>query len=1775
MAKSKSSASSATRKKHVRKATAAAGPSNEPPLPKEKKAKGKDKKNKEPRKKVYIPPVKPAPVQPDPLDTLGVAQIIPPELLVVLRRLAKKDSTTKRRALEELQAGWVDKAKKEGPTSEILHVLVDIIPVWFHHVPALFLHPSRRIRLLAVGVHSSLLQMPDIVRDQLFFFLREVASADQASADQAEYIIGSWCMAAHDADRQVSSLARETWAQSVSLTTEESRPLVLAGDTFKQLWEFVLRTILDPNGVYLYVNPPQAAALPPPPHQQKKGASRPAQARKDKEEEASARAKAEEDEESEQDRKGRLRVGALRSAEWIINSLAKERKADMTDKFLSPLGNPALWSALYHGQTPPFVQFESIGYSQPGVRRAAWSLLQTLLGACEDHLNPLLSMLSSPVLRSAWVEPDNSVRDVMMVPLLLYLRRYPEAWKVDAQPADDEDEDRSGSESEGEVYQEKSLEASNKTTPRSQAYSEFLQYLQLGCAGSPTQGYPAVPIILATIPPMIVGSLSSTPLDDLFTSFWAALDGRALSALDRSAASAAFLDALLLCVNLVVGRLMRGSLEDSKLLICGAEGESISQDGVREAALRMVKEQFARIWEELSSGRLRVEGNKATALMMRPLVSFNNIDREFFQVAWQPLASGIKKQVDAEDAPIPPLISTMLSAFKRSFEAGSEQDAAAQALIREVVQSAIAQLQAVLEGKDPLSSEHLSSLVSLFDAFASTAFGGSSMGVELEEKMRQHIERLVLVLPSLLRVYVSHCPDETRSLRLWQDVLNAIAKNPEESSKELTSLLDLAIKNELPSFLKPQTPVLDELAGGLLADALSEVPPTSKVTTMRGLLCYPDHFISRSCFEGLVRRLSSAFTRYIPDAFRDDAFSLDAFDVPLEMFDALAEKQPDVLFSVGAIGSVLPDMFFFAYLLPTFRTVNAQGRDVARMLWIQWATAAGEEAASRVSTVIAEQLRDLLLDCSVIPTPGQILQFLSGSYPGFDVAPMDLLPPKSTFDSMLNELPAEAIDASLAVIDPIIPTSLGEGEATEDEMHDRLGFSRYARAVYALLLHLADDRTAARENPWALRHLLAISMYAGELLQSPRSHGVVFSNQASRTALQDVVTKVGQISAYVLSSEQGEGWHATVVKAITTENQIGCPDDIGRLLYDLIALSRSEDTVREARILRTLLQHLLGSASKTDAEQWILLARKLEKQAPFASLAIVYSVTQCAPEPPILDRYRNELAASTLGVPPSKANTEGLWHLRRLAASAPDPESDVVFLPQLRAVNLMKACQQWITSDEDLDEEVESEMTLVFFHLVPILQNVPGAHWDLIFDVMENNLENSALTEPSTLATLSRTLRLFITIQDLATTNKALRTIWQEREATCLTLIRDMIVVKLDESKMSTPLSICRELALQIVQDLPESLIDKNMLPQTCHIITDSSFDVQRMAYQLLHEAARKYTEHMVIEAAVDSDEQVKVELPSELIEILQRSLNDDPDELHQEYTGYLLAWMVAFDLFTNASLKVKSGYIDQLRDLNLVGDHLLPNILSILGLYGSLSKSFKLNIWDIGDIYLDLCLADSPLSLRLLAAHVYYRALFVVPSLIRAWLSECRDRQLFKAVTSYTSTHFSPLIISAELSQLRDPSVMSDLVDETFTVKVAGAVNEVTASYAVDENHLEITVKLPSDYPLHGIEVSENQRIGVPEHRWRSWVLGVQQILTFRSGSIVDGLSFFKKNVSSFFEGLTECAICYSVICAIDGTVPRQPCKTCKNRFHSACLYKWFKSSHTSSCPLCRSELI
>ena len=74
------------------------------------------------------------------------------------------------------------------------------------------------------------------------------------------------------------------------------------------------------------------------------------------------------------------------------------------------------------------------------------------------------------------------------------------------------------------------------------------------------------------------------------------------------------------------------------------------------------------------------------------------------------------------------------------------------------------------------------------------------------------------------------------------------------------------------------------------------------------------------------------------------------------------------------------------------------------------------------------------------------------------------------------------------------------------------------------------------------------------------------------------------------------------------------------------------------------------------------------------------------------------------------------------------------------------------------------------------------------------------------------------------------------------------------------------------------------------------------------------------------------------------------------------------------------------------------------------------------------------------------------------------------------------------------------------------------------------------------------------------------------QNGSVVDGLTLWKKNVDRRFEGVEECYICFFILHGSTYQMPKVACPTCKKKFHSACLYKWFSTSQNSTCPLCRN---
>lgn len=143
------------------------------------------------------------------------------------------------------------------------------------------------------------------------------------------------------------------------------------------------------------------------------------------------------------------------------------------------------------------------------------------------------------------------------------------------------------------------------------------------------------------------------------------------------------------------------------------------------------------------------------------------------------------------------------------------------------------------------------------------------------------------------------------------------------------------------------------------------------------------------------------------------------------------------------------------------------------------------------------------------------------------------------------------------------------------------------------------------------------------------------------------------------------------------------------------------------------------------------------------------------------------------------------------------------------------------------------------------------------------------------------------------------------------------------------------------------------------------------------------------------------------------------------------------------------------------------------------------------------------------LSTHVFYRALENVPQLVRNWYEACKDRQLAMSFIAIVTRHLSPVLIEHEFAVIRQPGVLRTLENDSLSVRVLSASAEITAKYIIDEQPMEIAIKLPQEYPLRNVEVKEVNRVGVTEGKWRGWMLNVQQLVMSRVSSVQDFLKF------------------------------------------------------------------
>ncbi|KAK7552526.1 RING zinc finger protein-like protein [Phyllosticta citricarpa] len=562
-------------------------------------------------------------------------------------------------------------------------------------------------------------------------------------------------------------------------------------------------------------------------------------------------------------------------------------------------------------------------------------------------------------------------------------------------------------------------------------------------------------------------------------------------------------------------------------------------------------------------------------------------------------------------------------------------------------------------------------------------------------------------------------------------------------------------------------------------------------------------------------------------------------------------------------------------------------------------------------------------------------------------------------------------------------------------------------------------------------------------------------------------------------------------------------------------------------------------------------------------------------------RLCNELVAQLTSHDLGENQQEALRQLVILNLIIHNQEGAVETIAKQRLIFFVKHVIEWLEPESTPSLPLRAEAYRALTVLLPQMKDIYGEHWEQILLSLTSfwdSAESFKATElgyEEALPAVHASLKLYATLRSLKSDeepNDDLVDAWKEQEHAAANGLVNLLKQSegLDDYHHQ-PFKIVNELLSRQINQLPLTQVD-NPAELYPLLLTESS-SIQQAAFDLLHKAIPAAQEQVSIDAAL---EKTTARLPDELLSLV---LEAPPKEAIASWDfqramplglrGYLFSWLLIFDHFTNSSYKVKTDYIEHLQSEGHV-QALLDFLAEFLGhSKGKPADASKFDVTTYDAQATDTALADA----RYLSTHLWFLVFNHLPSLAKSWWIDCKSRQTVLAVESWTQRFISPHIISAALASVSAWANTDNAADgdAALTVKVNPRAREVVAGYEVDEQFMTMAMRLPPTYPLASVQVEGVNRVAVSEQKWQSWLRAAQGVVTFSNGNLVDGLVAWRRNVVGALKGQTECAICYSIISA-DKQLPSKRCLTCKNLFHSSCLFKWFKSSNGSSCPLCRN---
>lgn len=420
-------------------------------------------------------------------------------------------------------------------------------------------------------------------------------------------------------------------------------------------------------------------------------------------------------------------------------------------------------------------------------------------------------------------------------------------------------------------------------------------------------------------------------------------------------------------------------------------------------------------------------------------------------------------------------------------------------------------------------------------------------------------------------------------------------------------------------------------------------------------------------------------------------------------------------------------------LLPRTSGETLQAPQEAIQIWKLAGSLSSMEQAILAANV-EHEIADLLADATSRTRPCDLVDVAlmptlpSSPRPTVSEVTDRLLPTRKDLLSLLATHSKMSINATLPLVDPLIqvPSDIRDASHVPDQ-YDTQGRSQLARFSEAAISLLRADRAIANHQPLVFVLSLCLRLFAQDALAIPGGSRRVYWAFTAPEHLNGVIRDVEGCLSYTLAEfdDVSLGWHQGAIKAMQAGS--GGGDVLQQLLINLRNGIVHHGADLDARILRDILErHLrMSGAGQAEAELWLGCAMSNAMSTPQLAIAIIMAAKPLLLSSKALETAQNRLANNLAGVPASEASDKGISAIRLLIASAPPPDAAAVFIPQQRAVFVLRHVASWLTADDadDPSEDVEYRLAELYMVLAPIVQDLPGAHWDAMYDLVESGLE--------------------------------------------------------------------------------------------------------------------------------------------------------------------------------------------------------------------------------------------------------------------------------------------------------------------------------------------------------------------------------------------------------------------------------------------------------------------